>query len=381
MKKNIRLFLFVLLGLSLANPCSSLAQQTPRQIEPSKNLGLDDSLSDSQQLQNLLKAIDYSLAYLDTPLAATTYAKYPVSGITRDRLYRSLLRFRELLLTSATPAQLQEAVAKEFVFYESVGNDLKGEVLFTAYFEPIYSASLVPTDEYRYPIYGLPADLKKWSQPHPTRAQLEGEDGLLGKKSPLAGNEIAWLKDRFEAYLIQIQGSAKLQLTNGKTMTIGYAGSTRYNYVSIGKELVKDGKFPLEELSLPRVKEYFRLNRQDLDEYLPRNRQMVFFRDTQGAPPTGVLGQPVTGERSIATDKTLMPPGGLALISVPLPYLKEGAQWEKVLTHRYVLDQDAGGAIQGPGRVDIFMGSGAMAGERAGRVRDTGKLYYLLLKN
>ncbi|NEQ99109.1 MAG: murein transglycosylase, partial [Cyanothece sp. SIO2G6] len=43
-------------------------------------------------------------------------------------------------------------------------------------------------------------------------------------------------------------------------------------------------------------------------------------------------------------------------------------------------DQDTGGAIRGPGRVDIFMGIGDAAGDRAGLTRANGQLYYLLLK-
>jgi len=378
-KKKISVLL--LMGACLATPTLTMAQQPQWEPVSAENLAPDDSLSNPNQRQNLVLAINRSLAYLDTPKAITTYAQEPIFGITRDRLRRSLIRFRDLLLTNKTPAQLQAIIAKEFVFYQLKGVDEQKEVLFTGYFEPVYQASLRATEEYRYPIYRRPTNLDKWARPQPTRAQLEGKDGLLGSKSPLAGTEIAWLKNRFEAYLIQIQGSARLELTNGKTMTIGYAGSTQYNYVSIGKELVKDQKFSLEELSLPRVKEYFRQHPQDLDEYLPRNRQMVFFQDTKGALPTGVLGQPVTPERSLATDKSLMPPGGLAFISVPLPHLNQAGEWQKILNNRYVLDQDAGGAIVGPFRVDIFMGSGAIAGERAGRIRDHGKIYYLILKN
>ena len=46
----------------------------------------------------------------------------------------------------------------------------------------------------------------------------------------------------------------------------------------------------------------------------------------------------------------------------------------------YVLDQDAGGAIKGAGRVDYFTGSGKVAGERAGVTVGTGQFYYPLLK-
>jgi membrane-bound lytic murein transglycosylase A len=54
---------------------------------------------------------------------------------------------------------------------------------------------------------------------------------------------------------------------------------------------------------------------------------------------------------------------------------------EQQLVSRYVVDQDTGGAIIGAGRVDVFMGTGKQAGEKAGLVNSTGQLYYLLLKN
>jgi membrane-bound lytic murein transglycosylase A len=47
---------------------------------------------------------------------------------------------------------------------------------------------------------------------------------------------------------------------------------------------------------------------------------------------------------------------------------------------RYVLDQDTGSAIKGAGRVDYFMGTGKLAGDRAGITGGNGQLYYLLLK-
>jgi membrane-bound lytic murein transglycosylase A len=51
------------------------------------------------------------------------------------------------------------------------------------------------------------------------------------------------------------------------------------------------------------------------------------------------------------------------------------------MVNRYVLDQDTGSAIQGAGRVDIFMGTGPKAGDRAGAINGTGELYHLLLKS
>lgn len=348
----------------------------------SPTLGLDTRLwGGSSQLGDrtvLLQSIDHSLRYLNTPAAAEAYRNYAVPGFTRDRVRRSLQRFRQLVQTSRSPEELQRAVQREFTLYRAIGNDGVGTVAFTGYFEPTYQASRVPTSEFRYPLYRQPVDLDRWPKPHPTRIQLEGVDGLQAARGPLRGLELVWLRDRLEAFLVQVQGSARLQLTDGSTMSVGYAGRTDYPYTSLGRELVNDGKFTLEELTLPRLLDYFRQHPADLNTYVPRNQRFVFFRETHGAPPTGSLGVPVLPQRSIATDKSLMPPGAIALIHVPLP--GENPQ-ESAIVSRYVLDQDTGGAIRGPGRVDLFMGTGPAAGEQAGLVNASGALYYLLLKN
>ncbi|WP_333309847.1 MULTISPECIES: murein transglycosylase A [unclassified Microcoleus] len=330
--------------------------------------------------QLLLRSIDNSLRYLNSQAAASAYSRYSVAGITRDRVRRSLDRFRQLVVSSTTPAQLQESVKREFVFYKSTGKDGKGTVAFTGYFEPTYAASRTPNSEYRYPLYRMPPNMASWPKPHPTRLDLEGADALQASKGLLRGLELVWLRDRFQAFLVHVQGSAKLQLTDGSVMTVGFAGKTSQSYTGVGRELVKDGKFTLEELNLPKLREYFTNFPADMDKYLPKNQSFVFFRDTNGSPATGSIGVPVTAERSIATDKALMPPGALALISTKLPYPSATGQLEQNAVNRYVLDQDTGGAIKGAGRVDVFMGTGDLAGDRAGYINSTGELYYPLLK-
>lgn len=329
---------------------------------------------------SLNRSIDYSLGYLDTAAAANAYSRYGVPGITRDRVRRSLERFRQLVINSTTPAQLQESVKREFVFYKSTGKDGKGTVAFTGYFEPTYAASRMPNSEFRYPLYRVPPNIGSWPKPHPTRLELEGADALQGSKGLLRGLELVWLRDRFQAFLVHVQGSARLQLTDGAVMTVGFAGKTNQSYTGVGRELVKDGKFTLEELTLPKLTEYFTNFPADMDKYLPKNQSFVFFRDSNGLPATGSIGVPVTAERSIATDKALMPPGALALISTKLPYPNAAGKLEQKAVNRYVLDQDTGGAIKGAGRVDVFMGTGDLAGDRAGYINSTGELYYPLLK-
>jgi membrane-bound lytic murein transglycosylase A len=388
--KAIALFCLSLsLVLSLVR-LPAVSEEAPlRQVEPMSQesqsfqpgLLTDDSLAALSQRQTLLAAIAQSLNYLQTPAAAEDYRQYPVSGITRDRVQRSLERLRQLVLAHPDPAQLQIAVRREFDLYQATGTDGAGTVEFTGYFEPTYRASRVRTAEYQYPLYRLPPNLTQWAQPHPTRVQLEGMDGLQGSAGLLNGLELVWLSDRLQAFLVQVQGSARLQLTDGSTMTVGYAGRTEYPYTSLGRELVNDGKFTLEELSLPVLIQYFEQNPTDLDLYIPRNNRFVFFQETRGAAAIGSLGVPVTAERSIATDKSLMPPGALALIHTQIPSMNPTGELEPRLVSRFVLDQDTGGAIRGAGRVDIFMGTGDGAGDRAGLINGTGQLYYLLLKD
>lgn len=343
-------------------------------------LGRDERLWEVPDRETLLTAIDRSLQYLNSPRAIRVYRNYPIQEISRDRVLRSLRRFRTLLLESNSPRELQEKVKQEFVFYQSIGSDRLGTVLFSAYFEPIYQASRVPTSEYRYPIYQAPPNLASWPLPHPPRKELEGEDGLQGPQGKLKGLELFWLRSRWEAYLIHIQGSAKLNLTDGTQTTVGYAGNTRKNYTSVGGELAKDGKISLEELTLPRIFQYFDKHPEELNDYLTRDESFVFFVEKHGTPATGSIGVSLSEKRSIATDKKLMPPGALALIHTSIPEFND--EGELVETHfsRYVLDQDAGGAIKGAGRVDYFVGSGEQAGEIAGLTRSYGQLYYLLLK-
>jgi membrane-bound lytic murein transglycosylase A len=328
----------------------------------------------------LLASIDNSLRYLGKGEAIAAYQNYPIKEITLDRVRRSLLRFRQLVVSYKSPAQLQAAVSREFVFYQSVGNDGKGTVKFTAYYEPVYTASRVRTAIYKYPVYRLPPDFSQWPKPHPKRINLEGKDGLLGNKSQLHGLELLWFRDRLDAYMVHIQGSAQIKLTNGQKTSIGYAGGTDYPWTSIGKELAKDGKLPLEGLTMPRLISYFRQKPQELSNYLPRWERFIFFQDTGGTAATGSIHVPVTADRSIATDKSLMPPGALALIYNSFPYPAGGGKLQKRTVSRFVLDQDTGSAIKGPGRVDYFMGSGKLAGDRAGITGGNGSLYYLLLK-
>lgn len=379
--------------------------------DPPSSLGLDSQIWGQDGFVRdwpaLMRSVNHSLTYLQSPKSQADYAKlnntqlndrFNSSGlnssefvITHDRVLRSVQRFRQLLLAATSPQALQQQVQAEFTFYRATGGDKtqgnrSGSVHFTGYFEPTYSASRTPNDRFCYPLYRRPPDFATWSEPHPTRLTLEGRDGLQSSQGLLAGLELVWLANRLEAYLVQVQGSARLSLPDGSVMSVGFDGHTNYPYVSVGKALVTDGHFAATELTLPKVLQYFADRPEDLNYYLPQNDRFVFFRETSGTPATGSIGVPVTPERSIATDKSLMPPGAVVLMVLDLPYAPaartDGSSGYTLRSvQRYGVDQDTGGAIQGSGRADIFMGTGTIAGDRAGLVNSQGELYYLLLKN
>lgn len=368
--------------LSITTISNSVLAQVLRPVTLEAKDYVDDALWFEQNRTKLIDSINHSLSYLETTKSAEDYAQLNLpSPFTRDHVRRSLLRFRALVQTNTDPDQLQLDIQKEFDFYQAVGTDNQGTVDFTAYFEPSYQASKTPTATFKYPLYRQPATFERWTSPHPTRVALEGIDGIAPIDSPLLGHELVWLSSRLEAYLIQVQGSARLQLPDGKVMTVGFDGSTNYDYVSLGRELINDGIFQPEALSLPKLIDYFETNPDKLSTYIPRNNRFIFFRETFGSPPIGSLNVPVTANRSLATDKSLMPPGAIALVSTVLPFPTYDDNWVKLERSFYALDQDTGSAIKGAGRVDIFLGTGVNKQTEAGLVNDTGELFYVLLKS
>ncbi len=78
--------------------------------------GYDERLLTDKK--TLLQAINHSLRYLNSSAAIRAYQNYPISEITRQRVQRSLVRFRQLVQKSPTPAALQKAVKKEFIWLQ-----------------------------------------------------------------------------------------------------------------------------------------------------------------------------------------------------------------------------------------------------------------------
>ena len=329
----------------------------------------------------LLPAVEQSIAFLQRK-SATRY--FPIEGVSHERALASLQRFRELLAGSTSENEFRAALESDFQVFKSAGWDGKGGgVLFTGYCTPILDGRRQPDATYRYPLYALPPDLVKGPEgeilgrktesgavePYPTRRAIEAGAMLEGQHL-----ELAWLKDPLDAFIAHVNGSAFIQLESGDLYRLGYAGKNGQRYTSLGGELVKDKKLKKDELSLAAIRRWAKENPGAVEEYLLRNDSYVFFTPIDGNP-RGSLNVPVTDGRSLATDKTLFPRASIVYVEG-----RVGPGSEATQVHRFLLDQDTGGAIRTAGRADVYLGIGPESEARAGATRVEGQLYYLFLK-
>ncbi|MDX1778032.1 MAG: MltA domain-containing protein, partial [Thermodesulfobacteriota bacterium] len=148
-------------------------------------------------------------------------------------------------------------------------------------------------------------------------------------------------------------------------------------YKSLREEMLKDGLLSPDNASMESISNYFRRHPQKLQRYLNRNERYTFFNIVKGGI-VGSLGVELVPARAIATDKQIFPSGALSYIVTSIP---SNSSNKTVPWSQFVLNQDEGGAIQGPHRVDIFWGSGSRAEHIAHHMNHPGELYFLVLKN
>lgn len=330
---------------------------------------------------NLEYAAYNSLEYLNKE---SSKKYFPYLDISHERAVRSVEAFIQVLKEARSPEDMDRLIKERFDIYMSRGCDEKGTVLFTSYYRPIFDARLQPDAEFKYPLYKRPDDLelneasmtyqRKGGGEYLTRPDIE-HGALAGK-----GLELCYLRDRFEAYIVTVQGSGKLKLQDGSFFEIGYAGDNGHEYTSVGQQLVERGMIPPKELSLEGLIKFFKENPQELDPALSVNKRYVFFVPRKGGP-FGSLNVPVSPYRTVATDKLVYPRACVAYIETILPARTRGTG--EIADHTYMafaLDQDTGGAIRAAGRSDLFIGTGPEVGELAGRTFSEGKLYYIAVK-
>ncbi len=353
-------------------------------------------LIDDLNRESLDAAIGKSLRYYEAVMENITY-RVGYDRVSARDMTESLQMLQAIIAGSDSEEVKQKKLKEAFDVYKATGSDGKGSVLFTGYFEPVMEGSLERTEEYRYPVYKTPDDtvtvnLGKFRKqygnekivgrvkngemiPYFTRADIDGAGSLKGKEL-----ELAWVKDTVELFFLHIQGSGKIKLPDGRLLQISYAKTNGRPYRSVARYLLDKGKLSGSEMTHETVKKYLRDHPEELSDILNYNESYVFFRVVEEGP-VGALGLILTSARSIATDLDLFPKGALAFIRLRKPVFDNDGNiknWE--FFSRFVLNQDTGGVIKGPGRVDLFCGTGRDAEMFAGSLKEKGELYFLVKK-
>ncbi|MEJ1958852.1 MAG: MltA domain-containing protein [Nitrosomonadales bacterium] len=269
--------------------------------------------------------------------------------------------------------------------------------MITGYYEPKLYGSLTKTPRFCYPIYAVPDDLltidlgEAYPQlkdlrlrgrlqgkrviPYYSRAEIDAKSDSSEDANALKANELFWVDNAVELFFLQIEGSGRIELPDGKLIKIGYADQNGRPYVSIGKKLVEAGELKLEEASMQGIKNWAEKNPDKLPALLAQNPSYVFFRELPDSlsAPLGALGVPLTEEYSLAVDARTIPLGAPVFLSTTYPD-------NNAPLNRLMLAQDTGGAIRGAVRADFFWGFGEAAATQAGKMKQQGRMWVLFPK-
>lgn len=275
--------------------------------------------------------------------------------------------------------------------FQVFNQDGSEEGTITGYYEPLLKGSRSRSERFRYPVYATPEDMLEidLGEAYP---QLKGQrlrGRLSGKRVvpyfkraeidagtvPLKGRELYWVENAVELFFLQIQGSGRIELADGRQIKIGYADQNGHPYVSIGRKLIEMGEMKLEDASMQSIKAWGERNPDRLNALLDMNPSYVFFRELPDnlSAPLGALGVPLTNEYSIAVDPRAIPLGLPVFLATTHPNTTTPL-------NRLMLAQDTGGAIRGAVRADFFWGFGEKAASQAGRMKQQGRMWVLFPK-
>jgi membrane-bound lytic murein transglycosylase A len=299
-------------------------------------------------------------------------------------------------VVASSAAAIRAYFAAHFTPYKVIkrtGREREDTGLITGYFEPLLQGSRTRSARYTAPLYAPPPDLLTvdLSSVYPelkgkrVRGRLEGNKVIpyysraeLPTDPSLKGHELVWIDNAFDAMMLEVQGSGRVQLTDGTVIRLLYADQNGQPYHSIGKYLVTIGALTVPEATIPGIRAWLAAHPERLQEVLDANPSVVFFAEAPlGDPnlgPKGAEGIPLTSGRSIAVDPARIPLGTPVFLATTLP--DSGAPLQHL-----VIAQDTGGAISGAPRADYFCGSGPEAAALAGKMRQQGSLWMLWPRN
>ena len=247
-------------------------------------------------------------------------------------------------------------------------NNSSSDGIITGYYEPVLLGSLEPNDEYKYPVYQKPANPGLQSL---SRKQIEQQSEKFIK------DILLWTNNPYDLFFLHVQGSGRVQLTNGQQKSLVYAGNNSHNYTSIGKVLIDRGKIEKEKVSLATLKDWLNNHPNQAANVLHQNKRYIFFNlvetPASESGPRGSLNVPLTPQRSIAIDPKHVTLGSPIFLQTTVPNETD----QPKLFNRLMFAQDTGAAIKGQVRADVFFGQGERAEYLAGNMNQKGKMYIL----
>lgn len=277
--------------------------------------------------------------------------------------------WRQICIQAAKVRAGDEGGARQFFEQNFRPLLVQAPAKFTGYFEPELRGSRAPSRLFTVPVYRRPKDLN--DKPYYTRAEIE-QGALKGK-----GLEIVWVQDPVALYEAQVQGSARVHLAEGGTLTLGFDGSNNRPYTAIAGVLADMGVMKREDATWPAIRDWLKRHPQEGRDVMRKNERYIFFKDTRSAGgPTGSQGVPLTAQRSLAVDTVFTPYGTPIWIETVRPVAGKPGATEAY--RRLMIAQDSGTAIKGPARGDVFFGSTSRAADWAGRMVSGGRAIVLV---
>jgi membrane-bound lytic murein transglycosylase A len=384
----------LLLGAALLASC--LAAHRYPLYQPLAVLPESLPFHDDADPESLLRALDRQLVAMEKEGDLAAALPFGDRTIPRQELYDSLKLLREIYAPGFPAPQRESLIRQTFSFVRVGRSETDRRAFFTGYYLPEFEAlPPAPQRPDLFPIFSPPPGLQNFAleqlDPQFGRWQLAYliRSGKLlplpprpkAEQSSLPGAAVlAYLKDPIERYFLEVQGSGILLYPDRTRHFVHYAGNNGYPFVAIGRLLIEDKKMRREEVSLPAIRRYFADHPPELPLYMEKIRRMIFFNEVkEGADsfPRGSGGVALTPGRSIASDKKIFPAGAIAWICLPYPDRTDRPPKEWPKSCRLVIDQDSGGGIDGPGRIDLYAGAGPAAEEIAGHLSHWGEIYYL----
>jgi membrane-bound lytic murein transglycosylase A len=270
---------------------------------------------------------------------------------------------RATTLASSDASYARAFFEESFTPYRvTQGHNASG--LFTGYYEPLLMGSLSYHPPFIYPIYSLPLEGA------PTYTRMQIDQGALNGQVPA----IAFVDDPVQLFFLQVQGSGRIQLEDGKFLHVGYAGTNGQKYVAIGKVLADKGYLKKKDISMPAIREWLDEHPSDKWQIMWENPSYIYFREIEG-DPVGAERAVLTGGRSMAVDAQYIPLGMPLFIDTILPASPAAPV---TLYRRLMIAQDTGSAIHGVVRGDIFFGFGPAAEQYAGHMKSGGEYIALV---